>query len=237
MSRSASGSVAAVVLAVISLAGCGRSGVVGSLQVESASDDPVMLRGTFHTAVYANDPYAETSFILLDVPVDEFFDGAARRASIVHLTLLWRPKPGATPMDASATNVSIRYVVLADGEVGVYGGGGFAVPRGSLKGDRVTVELEDGSLGLLESTDGFVDLLTRARIHGRFTATLDPERTWKLRYAVSQLVTNALGRTRHVQVPPDWPADAPPDQHRAPRAAAATPLGEPDSTLGRPVRP
>ncbi len=51
---------------------------------------------------------------------------------------------------------------------------------------------------LLDSTDGFVDLLSPARLTGKITAGLDERCCRQMAYAVNQLVTNALGYTRLV---------------------------------------
>ena len=47
---------------------------------------------------------------------------------------------------------------------------------------------------LIASTPGFVDLASPASITGTFSATFEPERAIRLRQAVSQLVTDAIGR-------------------------------------------
>ena len=101
-------------------------------------------------------------------------------------------------MDSSATNVSIRHIIIADGEVGVYGGAGFAMPRGEPGKKKLPIALKDGTVRLLESTDGFNDLLSPAKITGDFTAYLQPETARMIHRAISQLVTNALGKSRLV---------------------------------------
>ncbi len=101
-------------------------------------------------------------------------------------------------MDSSATNVSIRYIVFAVGEVGIYGGAGFAMPHGTIGEGTVSLSLRDASLTLLDSTDGFVDLLSPARLTGKLTANLDRNQSQRMAWAVNQIVTNALGYTRLV---------------------------------------
>jgi hypothetical protein len=185
------------------LAGCSAGGSSGSLLAESLGSSPVVLPRDYVTAFYAEHEATETSFFLADVPIDELLSGEVTRGNVVHLDLLWVPQAGATPMDSSATNVSIRFVVFADGEVGVYGGAGFALPDGKAGATTMGLELRDASLTLLDSTDGFVDLLSPARLTGSVTARLNEQRTRQMRYAVSQLVTNALGHSRFVLGEPD----------------------------------
>ncbi|MHC4421323.1 MAG: hypothetical protein ACYS1E_12105 [Planctomycetota bacterium] len=184
------------------LVGCAAGGTSGSLLAESLGTDPVVLPRDYVSAFYAVHDDTVTSFFLADVPLDELLSGKMTRGNVVHLDLLWVPKAGNTPMDSSATNVSIRFVVFADGEVGVYGGAGFALPDGPAGASTMTLELRDASLTLLDSTDGFIDLLSPARLTGTVTARLSEKRVRQLRYAVSQLVTDALGRSSFVRGEP-----------------------------------
>jgi hypothetical protein len=113
--------------------------------------------------------------------------------------LLWVPKAGDTPMDPSATNASIRHIIISNGQVGIYGGAGFALPsENPANRDTVTFTLRDASLALQEATPGFVDLLTPSQMTGTFSVTRDDKRARQLYFAASQLVTNAFGRTRFV---------------------------------------
>jgi hypothetical protein len=185
-------------ITLTAVAGCTAGGPPGSLRAESLGTNPVVLPGNYVTAIYADHDSTQTSFFLADVPISEILSGEVTRGSVVHLDLLWVPQAGSTPMDSSATNVSIRLVVFADGELGVYGGAGFALPKGKAGADTMGLELRDASLTLLESTERFVDLLSPARLTGRVTARLNEQRTRQMRYAVNQLVTNALGRSRFV---------------------------------------
>ena len=191
-------------LLLLSLIGCsGGGGPVGQLRAISLGDSPVELGATYITAVYSHDPSGDTSFFLSDVPMKQLLKGNVTQGQIMHIELLWVPKAGATPMDSSATNASIRHIIISDGEVGVYGGAGFAMPRGKPGAETLTVALRDATMRLLESTDGFADLLSPAQITGTFTAELDAKTARKVHRAVSQLVTNALGRSRFVDAGDD----------------------------------
>ncbi len=186
--------------------GCSYGRASATLRAESLGAEPVYLDEYYATAFFAETESTETSIFLADMPLDKLLVGDVTQGSIVHLDLLWVPKAGDTPMDSSATNVGIRFVVIADGEVGVYGGAGFALIHGKTDGPKLSLTLRDASLTLLDSTGGFVDLLSPARLTGRITASLNEQRTRQIEYAVSQLVTNALGRTRLVEAssPPWW---------------------------------
>lgn len=185
-----------------SLAGCSLPGSLlgspGSIQAISLSDEPVVLSANFTTAYYAHDPTGEATFMLCDVPLDKLLSGEIDSGQILHVDVIWLPKAGMTPMDPSSTNAIIRYVVIANGEVGVYGGAGFALPNNDPGVSALTLTIRDASIQLLEATPGFADLLSPGQITGTLTATHNAQRTQQMRRAASQLVTDALGRTRYV---------------------------------------
>lgn len=190
---------AAIVLGVacgFPLPGCARG--VGTLQAHSLGSQPVVLRSDYRVAYFASDDKVSGSFMLSDSPLEDVVDGKVASGQILHLELLWLPKPGATPMDPSATNATIRHVVISGGEVGLYGGAGFAELRGSLDSDTIDVTLRDASVQLLEATPGFVDLLSPAQLTGTFKAVRHERNTRLLNNAASQMVTNALRKTRYV---------------------------------------
>jgi hypothetical protein len=179
-------------------AGCASGRISGSLRAESLGDDRVYLDGVYETAVYSDRNTTETSFFITDIPIDDLLAGDITTGMVVHFNLLWEPSAGKTPMDTSATNVTIRYIVFTDGEMGIYGGAGFAIPKGEPGDGPMSLVLRDASMTLLDSTDGFIDLLSPGRLTGTITAGLDEQRSRQMAYALNQLVTNALGYTRLV---------------------------------------
>ena len=188
--------------ALTALGGCVALGGRGSLRAESLGRDPVTLKSPTVAAVYAHGQAPETSFFLSDVSLRALLDDGSVTAQVVHIELLWMPKPGRTPLDPSATNASIRYVLIVGEELGVYGGAGFVLPHGRPGKRRLAVTVKDASLTLLEATPGFVDRLGPTQLTGEFAAQRDDATCRQLRYAVSQRVTNALGRTRMVDQSP-----------------------------------
>jgi hypothetical protein len=187
-------------LAIVSAAaaGCSFGGSAGSLRAQSLGDDPVVLYGTFKQVYFSHDEKESTSFMLSDVPIDDLLNGSIQNGQLLHVRLLWMPKAGSTPMDSTATNASIRFVVIAGGEVGVYSGAGFAVPDSDLTGARAKVTLYDATVQLQDATAGFRDLLSPAHVSGSFTAIRDERLTQQMQRAASQLTTTALGKTRFV---------------------------------------
>ena len=182
------------------VAGCTGSGrgTEGSVRSESLRADAVVLGASYPTVVYAHDPEEDTTFLLTDMAIEDLLAGKVVDGQVLHIDLLWEPKAGTTPMDIDATNAIIRHIVISGGEVGVYGGAGFVLPRGSPGRDTLTVALRDAMVRLMDSTGGFVDPLSPARLTGTFTARHEPGLARRISRAISQIVTNALGRTRLV---------------------------------------
>jgi hypothetical protein len=168
-----------------------------AVSIEGLGDDPRRLDGVLPFGSYAVLP-SESSLVAGDVPLEDLLTGEVRNGQFLHAQLLWIPKPGMTPVDPTAMNVVLRYVIVVDGAVGVYGGGGFAWPRGTPGEGPVTLSLRGSSLSLLAATEGFVDPLTPAEMTGTIALGYDPESTRRYRRGMSQLVTNSFGAARWV---------------------------------------
>ena len=168
---------------------------VGSMRAQSLNADPVAIDAKYSTAFYAHGGSLESSFILSDVPLEILLKSKVSNGHILHVQMLWVPKPGSTPMDSSATNVSIRYIIMSDGELGLYTGAGFALPQDKMGSDLVTIDLRNAYLTLTDSTSGFVDLLSPASLTGDFTATLNDQRTRQMRSALRRIINSALPRS------------------------------------------
>lgn len=188
----------AAALAVIAIAGCGTVGHVGTLELTSLGGTSRTLRTSFGTGTYAQEA-AQSSFILTDVDFAQIEAGEPAFGYVLHVNLLWVPKAGRTAIDPTATNTSIRLLVLAGDELGVYGGGGFAWPGGELGEPEFSLELVGSNLSLIACTAGFQDLMSPASLTGTLTATLDDAATRRMRRSASQYVTNATRSVRWVK--------------------------------------
>ena len=178
-----------------SLTGCTTIAPAGPLRAQSTAGEPVMLLVDEREAIYETRNQPESSFIVSTVPIQQLINGTVKDGQVVHFELLWEPKGGATPLSPTATNVSIRHVVFADGEVGVYAGAGFALPDGDVGRGAVSMRVQNATLRLAESTEGFIDRLGEAEMVGAFKASHAPGKTAAARFALSQLVTDALGKS------------------------------------------
>jgi hypothetical protein len=174
------------------------------LTTSGLADNPVKVSTAPAEAWYMIEP-AQVSFYSSDIPADQLAAGGKLSGQVVNIQLLWDPKPGLTPLEPTTTNISIRLVVFAEGEVGVYGGGGFAWPRGKPEDGSMGLLLTGSNLSLVARTKGFVDLLSPAEMLGTVTAQMDDAQSRALRRAASQAVTNALGQVKWVARPVNEP--------------------------------
>ena len=188
----------AMLAALLMAGGCRFIGGTGHLRAEALGAEPGLLTGSFTTAVYTPGQGSLASFYLSDAPLKDLLAGNVEFGQFIHIELLWLPTPGRTPVDASATNMSVRLMVLAGDEFGIYGGSGFATPHNRIGKRRVTLAVAEASLTLLEASEGFVDRLGPGRMIGRFTATRDDTLSRRISFAANQIVTNRLGRPRRV---------------------------------------
>jgi hypothetical protein len=180
------------------LASCISSQPSGRLEATSKAENPVRVDLAFQHGSYSVEP-SEVSFYLSDQPLESLVKGEIRDAMVLHAQLLWSPKPGSTPVDPTATNLTLRLALFVDGELGVYGGAGFAWPSGTIGDGPMDLKIVGSTLTLLHSTDGFRDLLSPVMLLGRVNAPFDPVKTLRLRQAASQRVTDLLGRTQWVR--------------------------------------
>lgn len=197
--RRTTGRIAGVAaMLVCGLFGAGCSGLFAGddALIESLDEQRVRMPLEVAEAAYAVHP-SEASLLFSSVPFDRFAETSEAdglEAFVLHAQLLWVPKPGTTPIDPTATNVTLRWIVFAGGEVGVYGGAGFCWPDGEIGKDALTLDIEASTLSLIASTSGFVDQASPASISGRFRAAYRPAAALELRQRVSRRVTEAVGR-------------------------------------------
>jgi len=151
------------------------------------------------TAVCTSDPFVHTSLWMTDLSYKQIENGDIQNGQILHIEMLFPPRAGETPIDPAATNLSLRYIVISNNEVGVYEGGGFGYPIGGHEDGEMSLRVEPSGLALAEKTDGFVDLLSPATLSAVFSGTCDDMAGHRLADGIDQFVTNALGRTIYVR--------------------------------------
>ncbi len=164
----------------------------------SRDDGTGMLEMKIETAICTSDPFVHSSLWLTDLSAEQIESGHMDHGQILHIEMLFPPRPGETPIDPDATNLSIRYILISDGEVGIYEGGGFGYPIGSHTDESMSLRVKPSGMVLAESTKGFVDLLSPGTIAAVFTGACDDPSGHRLADGVDQFVTNVFQRTLYV---------------------------------------
>lgn len=147
----------------------------GTLEARSDSGGSI-LEPVLPTAVYQHPDEQTADVYMTDLPMGRLSDPndnlAGLTGQLVQLHIFMIPKGGATPQSPQACTATVRHVVVADGIIGVYGGGGF-VDSTDFGDPTLTAEIKNMSLRLVESTPGFADRLGTVQLTGTVTAGLN----------------------------------------------------------------
>lgn len=173
--RRLSAVLAPVVLLLGPLGGCGRVFTASGVRFESI-DQHTVLSPVVVAAGYRAADSSTAEIFLSDIPLRDLADAESFEelsGTIVHIHLFIRPRPGRTPIEPTASTATIQAAVLARGEVGLYGGGGFMLPSGTPGDDTFGGSIRGGSVRLLASTPGFADRLGAAGLTAGVSAPLD----------------------------------------------------------------
>lgn len=192
-----------VALALFTLAALGCGGSTGArdadLHIQSRANPQDIAVGGFDHGTYSLDGRSAMTVLLTDGPVEN-----PNRALIVRM--FWRPKAAATPLDETATNATVQYIVFhraggtdnAGGLVGIYSGGGFVYPENDMGSPKLQANLWQATLTLADNSEGFEDTLGASILRGRFTAQRDDEGIIDAVRRINIAVSEALGVPRFV---------------------------------------
>ena len=139
---------------------------------------PVDLAPDLTTRVYSPRNDSSADIYLTDLDQQALTRALADPAdpttgTIVHLHMFVRPRPGKTPIDATALSATVRYLVLARGQAGVYDGGGFLLPEGTPGRETFSASVPSATVRLAALTPAFVDRVGRGDLRIRFKAERD----------------------------------------------------------------
>jgi hypothetical protein len=158
-------------IASLALSGCSGSSTL-TIQSEQASIQP-----SLQTAVYRFTDQNTADVFLSDFSPDAIVDRLAGApgapGTVLHVHVFLAPKAGKTPIDFTASNAAITYVVFAGESMGVYGGGGFVLPSSRLGDAELEARMRRATLRLVEHGAGFADLLGNAEVSGDIAARRD----------------------------------------------------------------
>lgn len=174
-------SVLALGAGIAALGGCAGGGglgglVGGGLAMESTVADARLGLG-LPTRVYRPSDAGLADFYLTDLPEATLRAGgdlSQASGTVVHVHLFVEPEAGRTPLASTATSATVRVLVLANGQAGIYAGGGFARGDREDVGDaRLSVGLRGTTMRLQRATPGFSDLLGPSVMGGVIDARRD----------------------------------------------------------------
>lgn len=185
---------------VMSLGCGGGSGARDTdLTIQSRANPEDIAAGGFDRGVYSYDGPSSITVLLTDGPVD-----APNRALIIRM--FWKPKAAATPLDETATNATVQYIVFGPEtgpdekrSVGIYSGGGFLYPKNKIDSIFLDANLWQATLTLADSSEGFEDTLGASILRGRFMAERDDEGIVNAVRLVNIAVSESLGVPRFVR--------------------------------------
>ena len=193
------GVVALACVAATPLGGCslvGLTGTSGKAQVVGV-ETGARMSPAFPTRAYTNadedtadiyltDLSAEALTALLENPGDPSISG-----QLVHVHMFVRPKPGRTPIQQTAISATVRHLIVAGGQVGMYTGAGFMFPSGKPGDSVFGGSITRADLRLERATAGFTDQLGPAEMTISFGAKRDEELSDELHRRIELLALAA----------------------------------------------
>lgn len=143
-----------------------------AVQVQSMGRNNSTLFADFSTVVCDTGFANEGEIWMTDIPIEELAKGNTPDGQIIQLQMLWTPIAGKTPLAATSTNLVIKHIIISDGEVGVYGGGGYCWPTGTPS-DGMKFNIEQATIAIQDQSSGFFDPLTPATMTGVVASSPD----------------------------------------------------------------
>jgi hypothetical protein len=163
----------ALLIVLSAVPGCG---VRGSVALRSVANSGV-LSPQIRTLAYFSDEPQSADIYLTDLTPSELEPGVnpgTLTGNLIHIHQFLTPNAGKTPIASTASNVTIRYIVLSRGAIGVYGGGGFLQPKGSPGDQTFGGSMKRATMKLLDANGQFHDPLGASTLSASFRAPLDP---------------------------------------------------------------
>jgi len=171
-------------------ASCGIFG--GGLTRETtlaSAETGFVLNMTPRYQAYLSADINTADFFLSDLPADAFADNADLSqfsGSLIQIHMFLAPKAGSTPIEFSATSATVRQIVFAQGQMGMYSGGGFLLPSGTA-GDRTFGgKIHSASMRLTARTPGFADKLGPAEFASGLSVPKDVSRAKRMSLLVER---------------------------------------------------
>lgn len=173
--------VCVLLLSVVAFsAGCRSVGLMsGGARGEFVSDEqPFKLAPRFTSRLFDSENSNFADIVLSDLDRATLMNRSAwaeAEGQVLHARMFIQPRAGRTPIESTACSVTLRYIVLAGGEYGIYAGGGFLLPDGRPDGGTFSGRIVNASMRLVSSTPGFLDLIGSGRMSLSFRASRDED--------------------------------------------------------------
>lgn len=191
---------ALLVAAVIFCVGC--SGLTRSLSegrgkrlaARSLASANAPAQGGFTGGLYSLDEANRLTILL--------YQGTLEQPSrVVTLRMFWRPRAGKTPIDPTATNATVHYILFeGDEQVGIYSGAGYLYPQSALGGHTLSANLWESIVALSDQSEGFADDLGQALLIGSFRAVRDEAALERALRDLNRNIRRRLGFPRLVEI-------------------------------------
>ncbi|USN97968.1 MAG: hypothetical protein H6810_07175 [Phycisphaeraceae bacterium] len=182
--------------------GCRSLGLGGGGRGEFVSDEqPTKLAPRFTTRLFDSSDSNTADMVLSDLDPTTLADRGGwgdTVGRVLQVRMFIRPYAGRTPIEPTACSVTMRYLVLAGGEYGIYAGGGFMLADGKPDGKEFGGRILNASMRLVSSSPGFKDLIGSGRMSLSFDVKRDTE-------SVKRAVRNADFLAFGAQPAPDNP--------------------------------
>ncbi len=184
----------------------GWSSPTGQASIRSL-DQGLLLKPSFSTIVFISQSENEADVYLTDLSLQDLTPGAPISnitGQIMHLHLFVVPKAGKTPIASEASTATLRHAIISQGRVGIYGGGGFFIPKNKPTGKKFAGSTRKSTLRLLSRSAGFADRLGASQASVSFTAQQNPElvRTIQARFDDLLAVATPIPSTQSKKTPP-----------------------------------
>lgn len=189
-----------------SIAACSRSVSAPSGVRLDGIETSVGVRPQLPTKAYISMDTSTADMYLTDLPESALAPHAGLAGvsgTIVHVHLFTLPKAGKTPIDDTASTATIRTMIVSQGHIGVYGGGGFMMPSGKPGGKSMGGSIRAASVRLTGTTPGFDDKMGAAEFSATISAPLDEPRARALASRFEELLRITTPVAIGVKAPAD----------------------------------
>lgn len=185
--------------------GCGSK---GTLIVQRRGSGEQVFESRFDEVIYRFEDDNGATLVMLRGNPD-----APEAAATIRL--FWRARAGTTPMESTATNATMHYIIFepdaedaADDTTGegaglaIYSGAGFLLTDGKPGSATFKGRVTGATLRLSDHTAAFEEAVTRADLSGNILARRDDAAASQLITRINRIIRQRLGRARLVDAGP-----------------------------------